>query len=253
MKGLLIVALVASAACPARAAADDVTWNEDEWGTFGTAELAALAFLAAGTALTRLHLAPGEPWRGGNVLDDALREGLRLESPDARSAFATASDVLLVSSMAWPFADAAGNSIAGGDPRVSEQISLISALTYSATWFLNTLVKNGAARERPWGTECEGDLGPSCGSPDRYRSFYSGHAALSFTGAALVCTHHANLGLYGDPALDAAACGVSLALATASSLFRIMADGHYFTDVLMGAVMGALAGVLIPTALHYGF
>ena len=77
-------------------------------------------------------------------------------------------------------------------------------------------------------------------------------AFLTTTGAALMCTHHMNLRLYGGP-WDALVCGAGIAVTAGVSVARAVTDNHYATDILTGAVVGSLIGWLVPTAFHYGF
>jgi membrane-associated phospholipid phosphatase len=82
---------------------------------------------------------------------------------------------------------------------------------------------------------------------DSRLSFYSGHAALSF-GAAVTGAY-----LYGLSAPDeharAVVWGFTLATATATANLRVLAGKHYYSDVVVGAVVGAGIGYLVP-ALH---
>jgi membrane-associated phospholipid phosphatase len=79
----------------------------------------------------------------------------------------------------------------------------------------------------------------------------SGHVSTAVTGAALICTHHLRLDLYGSRAADITACGLGIAAAVASGVSRIASDNHYTTDVLSGAAIGVVSGWLVPTLLHY--
>jgi hypothetical protein len=60
------------------------------------------------------------------------------------------------------------------------------------------LTKRLVARERPFGAACAGsEYTEGCEDLDRFRSYYSGHAAITATGAGLVCAHHTRVPLYG--------------------------------------------------------
>ena len=46
-------------------------------------------------------------------------------------------------------------------------------------------------------------------------------------------------------------CGALMAGATVTGAARVMADAHYASDVLVGAAIGLISGLLVPW-LHYG-
>jgi membrane-associated phospholipid phosphatase len=110
-----------------------------------------------------------------------------------------------------------------------------------------------ASRERPFGPGCGKGEEPSdaidCKNSFHYRSFFSGHSAFSFTGAALICVHHMENELLGAP-WDALSCAGGYALAATTATFRVVADVHYASDILLGAAVGTLVGYGVPL-LHY--
>jgi len=85
------------------------------------------------------------------------------------------------------------------------------------------------------------------------QSFVSGHTAMAFTGAGLICTHHANLDLYGGGTPDVLACATGMVGAMMVGGSRIVADRHFFSDVLSGFAVGFTAGYLLPELIHYRF
>ena len=82
---------------------------------------------------------------------------------------------------------------------------------------------------------------------DAYMSFYSGHAALSFgaavTGAYLLGASGTNRSIMPL----AWAGGLMLAATTAS--LRVRAGKHFYSDVLVGGLIGITVGYVVP-ALH---
>jgi len=102
-------------------------------------------------------------------------------------------------------------------------------------WGLKDLGKAAFHRVRP------GD-----GTSD---SFPSGHSTLAFTGAAFatVAFGRAHPGSPWTLPLGVATYGLA---ATAAAL-RVTSGNHYLTDVVAGAVVGTLAGVVVPW-LHRG-
>jgi membrane-associated phospholipid phosphatase len=127
---------------------------------------------------------------------------------------------------------------------------------------LETLAVSGAiqgatnvlvSRERPFGPDCgKGELPEDaidCRDAFHYRSFFSGHSAFSFTSAALICVHHFENELLGSP-WDGVSCAAGYAVAATTATFRVVADVHYPSDVLIGAAVGTLVGYGVPL-LHY--
>ncbi len=251
----LVVVLWGASAIPVSAQAH-LRWDDARLGTFGTSEIAALAFLSAGAAGFTLFADEQPPrWRGGILFDDDARDALRLTDHVDRRVADSVSDGLLLLLVGWPWADTLGSWAATGDRHLASQLGGVTALSFASVLFLNRLVKRAASRERPYAAGCDGGEPPEvdegCESPSRSESFYSGHSSVAFTGASLVCAHHTNLPIYGSRPLDLAACASALVLATGTALLRVMADRHYLSDVLVGALAGVLAGFVLPTLLHY--
>ena len=61
--------------------------------------------------------------------------------------------------------------------------------------------------------------------------------------------HHFENDLLGPP-WDALTCASGYAVAATTATFRVVADVHYFSDVLIGASLGTLVGYTVPL-LHY--
>ena len=68
--------------------------------------------------------------------------------------------------------------------------------------------------------------------------------------AAVTCSHHLNLPLYGE---DTAAvpCATGFLMAGMTGALRMVGDKHYLTDVLVGAVVGTAVGFGLPYLFHY--
>lgn len=189
--------------------------------------------------------------------DESARASLRLQEIEERYIVRDASDVTLSLLVTYPFfVDAL---IAAqwyrASPEVAFEMAVIDAEALAITAAIQGVTNTLAARERPFGRDCGGALPGDlndCVSSMRYRSFFSGHSSLAFTSAALVCSHHLRLDLFGGGAVELATCGVAMGTAAATALFRVMADQHYLSDVLTGAAVGTIVGFLVP-ALHYGF
>lgn len=194
-------------------------------------------------------------WRGGILFDDALRDVLRARDPGARDAIRIASDItLLTGVIQTTLIDGALLPLVEGSPGVAAQLSLINAQAIALNLLIATLMFKVVARERPLIPDCERDpeIDPLCDTGP-YSAFPSSHAAGAFTAAGLTCVHHAYLPLYGGKPWDIAACAESLALATATGLFRIIGDRHHTSDVLIGAAIGFSIGYLYPWLWHYRY
>lgn len=229
-----------------------LTWNDD-WPRVRTSEIVTTSALALGAALTMVTVIPDlERWNGGILYDEEIRE-LRLRSREGRVTAKILSDWLQWSSHLYPYVDTA-IVWADGNDDVALQMLGMNLLGSAISAFSLALSKNVVRRARPYVRECEDDpdYDPGCQRPDRYRSFFSGHAGFAFTGAGLTCAHHLNVKMYGGGFPDHFACGAAVTVATTTALLRILADKHYATDVLTGAFVGLIAGFALPSLLHYG-
>jgi hypothetical protein len=125
-----------------------------------------------------------------------------------------------------------------------------AAFQTDALVFAEVLLVNGALVEaakylvqRPLPRTYAGD--PALiSSPGGYRSFYSGHTSTVF--AALTASAMTLRLRYGERWWPWAVAGV---VGTSVAVERVAAGRHFPTDVLVGAVMGSLVGILVP-ALH---
>jgi hypothetical protein len=140
-------------------------------------------------------------------------------------------------------------------PEVATQTALISLEAMAVATLLQGATSALMQRERPYGRDCgktiPEELSDCASDSARYRSFFSGHTSMSFAAAAVTCTHHARLDLFGGAA-DGATCGAALGSATAVALLRVAARKHYLSDVGVGAVVGLASGFGVPQLLHYG-
>jgi membrane-associated phospholipid phosphatase len=131
---------------------------------------------------------------------------------------------------------------------------VIDAQAYALTMLITDATKRLTARSRPWvGTgDCERDpTGRECGGGGRYQSFSSGHAAITATGAGLICAHHTQLSLYQNDVLDVGTCALAVAGTAVTGAMRIASDNHWASDVIVGHLIGYVSGYVLPTALFY--
>lgn len=151
---------------------------------------------------------------------------------------------------------------------------LMYAETVALTYGLKELCKNLVIRERPY---LYFDVYPSeeISNGDYCRSFLSGHTALAFACATYLTTV-LSLDAWGEDSMSVASAGpsagfgsslgsshgsflgdflceykgpiiaVSYALATTIATTRVLSGNHYITDVLAGAFLGSLCGLVVP-------
>jgi membrane-associated phospholipid phosphatase len=224
----------------------------------GPLEFASVGVLTAVTLGFEFFVPPPDKgrWSGPILFDSGVRDLLVLNTPKKRESAKNLSDVLFYWSIAHPAV--VDNFIitwaARGAPDVAWEMFVINSQAYALTLTLNTVSKRLTSRERPWGDRCdnpEDDTTHDCDGQERYRSFYSGHAAVTATGAGLICAHHTQLQLYKEPLLDAATCVTAVLGTAVTGAMRISSDNHWASDVITGHLMGYLSGYLLPTLLYY--
>jgi hypothetical protein len=252
------LALSTTSTAPTSSRNDEVAWRPS-WKRFTAAEYALTGALIAGTAafifLGNPDAAPN--WEGPVLFDKGVRNGLRLSTRDGRRAAQSIGDGFYYGGLAYPFlVDVLGVTLIGHQkPDVAAQMALIDAEAFAITGFLSFLSNATIRRQRPYLRECGADKPdpgfPACEKGGQGESFFSGHTAIAFTGAALTCSHHAKLPLYGKSGVGGTiTCIAMLAGATAGGTARLLADKHYATDVLVGAGIGLASGFLVPW-FHY--
>jgi membrane-associated phospholipid phosphatase len=230
-------------------------WHH-HWRTVGVPEYVVTGAFAALALSVELLVQPEDSadWDSPILFDDPIRDALRISTASGRETAKDASDILFYLSVthvlfdnlivAWWLREA---------PHVAWQMFVINAQAYSISLALNVVTKRLTGRARPWAQDC--DIDPAsdsrCGSGDGYASFYSGHAAVTATGAGLICAHHTQLSLYRNDYLDTGACGLAVLGTAITGGLRIASDNHWATDVVVGHLMGYLVGYLYPTLMYY--
>ncbi len=183
--------------------------------------------LAVGIELyAKDHLLPSEPrFSIPNRLDAAFRKKMYW-GPTRQEQARLYSDGLIygvsLSSMVW-------GPLAAKDPKLA---TLINLEVFAVNSMVTNLIKIVTARERPYhyyGT-----------APDRgpidYASFISGHSSVAFSQAV------ANAMILSETYPDQSTLIWSTLLTTAgvTAYFRVAADVHYFSDIVVGAGIGSL-------------
>ncbi len=184
------------------------------------------------TELFKDHLAPDQPRvTDPNPIDRGIRNALHWDE-DRMGAAALTSDLLLFglfgSSVFWTPA------LSKLDYATHLEINLETLLF---TALLTQTAKFLVGRERPYAAF---DSQEPRGVDDNL-SFFSGHTSLTFSLAT------ANAVILADsyPDQKLLAYALPLTLAASTAYLRIAADKHYFTDVLVGFLVGSTVGYLV--------
>lgn len=218
----------------------------------------AVALTGAGLWLETGTSGFSENHIGGPVLlDEVTRDALVLGTQSSRKTVADISDIIWPVTQYFPIIDSLFTPLVtdNGNLDVAMQMTLINWQVQGVAFLLTRTTHRIAGRYRPviYGCGEDPNYDSDCTNDEESlrASFLSGHASMSFASAGLTCSHHISLPMYGGNAADAAICGVSLTSATAVAVMRIMADKHWWTDVIAGSTLGLATGFGLPFLLHY--
>jgi membrane-associated phospholipid phosphatase len=204
-----------------------------------------LAFLGGAGGIS-LGGSPTRRWSGTNGFDTGIRDGLRLGSTSARQDASLASDLSLVFSAALLPMASIGMKFSRDHDCVETWDMFTDAVeSFGLTLFITEAIKLGAGRERPYTEECDAfpPRDAHCGSEDRHRSFFSGHASLAAAGAGLSCSYAFRREAWGTSrTAKVAPCALGVVAALATGALRVAADQHWTSDVLVGFAVGAVVG-----------
>ena len=156
-------------------------------------------------------------------------------------AAANVSDVLLYASVAAPLLLLTDDDIRKGDnPAI---IGSMYAETILINYAVTDAFKKSVLRSRPYTYNPNVPISEREDVDGRY-SFFSGHtsqaAASSFFAAQVFNDYHPN-----SPLLPYV-WGVAALLPAATAFERVQAGKHFPTDVLVGYLVGAAIGVIVP-------
>ena len=243
----LILMVVLACAWPVTVRAAEEDWYE--YAPHVSIPLTAfgLSVWIAGEVFKK-ELVPDEArWTKTNPLDDAVRDGLRWNGAHTDDANMASNLVLgaipLAGLSALLFTDREGwSSPTSSRAKQAGYGALIMLESASVAMLANQVVKFIALRKRPYTRSSEYGTFEA----DDHLSFYSGHTTTAF---ALAVSGAMLYDMRGGEH-RAAVWTTALLLAAGVGYLRIGADKHYFTDVLVGALVGAAAGYLVPKLLH---
>ena len=239
MSSRLVIALAAVVVSSEAARADDVIPGHAIDRPVNSAVTAGALGAAFGLSLIPVRQ-PSVLWQRElfGDLDGAVHTSF---SPRA----AQLSDVLLAGAIAAPIGYLTGSSIDDAD---GDRLQL-----YSEALAINLALFQGAKhliqRPRPYLYSSVPGVTAYAASQgdDAFQSFYSAHAATAFCAA----TAGAYLAGAGSTSvrIRALAWGGGFAAGTAVANLRVRAGKHFYSDVVIGALVGIAIGYAVP-ALH---
>lgn len=213
----------------------DVRWGRDGAITGVAVVGAALASLIPVDTTTR--------WQRQILPADAGLEGTFSQQA------ASTSDTLAAVDVATPLALLVGQG--GGFNDANDRRLLLYAESVAVSVFINGVTKYLVGRPRPYVYSDDPRLKAYAEhqGKDSHLSFFSGHASTTF--AASVAGSYLFAQAASDRSARAGVWGFELALAAATARLRTRAGKHFYSDVIVGAIVGAGVGYLVPR-LHGG-
>lgn len=136
--------------------------------------------------------------------------------------------------------------VQGRFDRAAGDRALVFAEALAVSYALNSAAKYLVQRPRPYvySNDPRVQRWAEREGADSHVSFYSGHSAMTFAsamaGGMLLTT------ATDDTAARSALWGTGLSLAAFTATMRVRAGKHYYTDVLLGAVLGVGIGLGTP-------
>jgi len=152
-----------------------------------------------------------------------------------------ASDVLLGASMLLPASLALSSDIRDD----ITTMTIMYAEVVSFTFGVAQLTQGISERVRPFVYNSNPEIPlTEKKKQDARHAFFSGHTSMAFGSAVFTATVFD--AYFPDSKWKYPMWGVSLAGATVTGLLRVHSGKHFPTDVVIGAVFGALTGYFIP-------
>jgi len=151
---------------------------------------------------------------------------------------ATASDVLMYSSIAMP-----GLLFINREVRQERYVSLLYVETMALTAGITNLLKEITHRHRPY-VYNENAPDEKKTEKDAARSFFSGHTSLSASSMFFMATVYSDLN--PDSRLKPLVWTSAAVLPAATGLLRYFAGKHYPTDIIVGYIVGGAIGFFVP-------
>jgi membrane-associated phospholipid phosphatase len=166
-----------------------------------------------------------------------------------RKNFSDSGDLLSDSLIAVTMAVPALLALPGGWNRDTAQQLLLHGEAISANLLMHGITKYLVQRPRPYNYHRDPRVAEYArrAGEDSHLSFYSGHASTGF--AAAVAGSYVFASGSADREIKAMIWLLEMTLASTTAQLRIRAGRHFYSDVLIGALVGGAIGFAVP-ALH---
>jgi hypothetical protein len=238
MLAVAVAVAAAAAARPVPEAAADPKARERaiRIGAIG----AAMALYITSETVAKDAISPDEcRWCSVDALDARVREALVWDDTDRARRLSN-----VIGYGGSPVAMSVLLLVASGDAHdgrwaayADDMITMFEVIW--GTQLVTQVAKITAGRQRPY---AHYRTGPVLLSQEDNLSFFSGHSSLTFSLAVTGGVIAQRRGYRLAPVI----WSTGLAIAVTTVYLRMAADRHYFTDILAGSTVGALAGVLLP-------
>ena len=240
MRWVIVLWLAPAALYAAEKQTLDAGWPAG-WSKIGPGETAVIGGLGLGALLLEVVVKPPSTprWSSPILFDEGARNALRAGSEAGRSRAATASDIGYLGLPIYAIGVEAGLVTWLGKDKgdAALQLALINAEALGINALLSRVTQKTVGRARP-------DAQP--GEPDN-TAFFSGHTSTAFTVASALCVQHSRLEIYGNVG-DKIVCPAAMTVAATTGLMRIVADRHWASDVIAGAILGTVMGAGVSWA-----
>ena len=151
------------------------------------------------------------------------------------------SDILLNTCVLSPLLMLASSNLDKGQKWT---YALMYVETELLTLGITEITKNLAGRIRPYAYNPEVAMQDKIMSSNMRKSFFSGHTSMSFASVAFLAYTYA--AIHPDSRWKPVIWGAGLSAATLVGVLRVVSGKHFPTDVLAGALVGSLIGIIIP-------
>jgi hypothetical protein len=202
-----------------------------------------------------LDMPRGADWKEPlPLVDQPGRDYFALSSRAARRRADSHSDIAWYVSTAYPALAGVIVPVArGASWDVPLELTMMNIQGFGAASIAIRVPHKLVGRMRPNYQGCQEDPSYStqCGTGAQYLSFWGGHSGISMAGAGLSCAHHLHARLLGHEFADALACGTLVGVGLTVGVFRMRADKHWLSDILIADAVGFALGYGLPTLLYY--